>query len=226
MDLAVASGEGRGFRGGVALVGVLLVEEPDAARLSELDAFLMQPLVHPFRAPAVVLGDHGDRDEILAVQDHVVIAGLRRHLGDLLRLDGDRVLKLLPFLALRFELLQGRDGDVRVCQDVVDGVQAMPADGRQDLRGHPALEAFCRGQLASEDERIQAGLVDDDRILLTPDGVTNRYPIGFVLVIDMVDECFSRIGVAEDRGDVLADEPRLIADRSVRWCVRFRTPRL
>lgn len=50
----------------------------------------------------------------------------------------------------------------------------MPADGRQDLRGHPALGTSCRGQLASEDQGVQAHLRTDS---LTAAILSNGVPL-------------------------------------------------
>ncbi len=64
------------------------------------------------------------------------------------------------------------------------------------------LELLRRGQLAGEDEGVQAAFVDKHWILLPADGVTNRYPIGLVLCIHMVSDCFAAVAVAQRRGHV------------------------
>ncbi len=40
--------------------------------------------------------------------------------------------------------------------------------------------------LRGKDEGVKAGLVDDHRLLVSSDGVTNRYPIPLVLIVNVV----------------------------------------
>ena len=42
------------------------------------------------------------------------------------------------------------------------------------------------GELRRKDEGVKAGLVDDHRLLVSSDGVTNRYPIPLVLIVNVV----------------------------------------
>ena len=43
-------------------------------------------------------------------------------------------------------------------------------------------ERFCNTRCAGQRQRVQAGFVDDSRMLLSADGVTNRYPIPLTLI--------------------------------------------
>ena len=42
------------------------------------------------------------------------------------------------------------------------------------------------GELRRKDEGVKAGLVDDHRLLVSSDGVTHRYPIPLVLIVNVV----------------------------------------
>lgn len=86
------------------------------------------------------------------------------------------------------------------------------ADCRQHFRCHPALELLCCGQLAGENEGIEARFVDDYGILNSSDGVTNRYPIGLIFIINMISDCFTGIAVSQYLSHILTDEPRLAVD--------------
>ena len=44
-------------------------------------------------------------------------------------------------------------------------------------------ERFCNTRCAGQRQRVQAGFVDDSRMLLSADGVTNRYPIPLTLAV-------------------------------------------
>ena len=50
------------------------------------------------------------------------------------------------------------------------------------LGGDPVLEGPRLLQLRGEDERVEAALVDDDRLLLATDGVVNHDPIPVFLI--------------------------------------------
>ena len=64
--LPIGASAAVGLGAGVAIFGVLLVEEPNVALL-ELHTLLVEPAVHPDRRLAVVLGNGGSGNEVLAV---------------------------------------------------------------------------------------------------------------------------------------------------------------
>ena len=82
------------------------------------------------------------------------------------------------------------------------------ADLRQHLGGDPVLEGPRLLQLRGEDERVEAALVDDDRLLLATDGVVNHDPIP-VFLIHMAVQRIAGVAVAQRCGHVAAHEERL-----------------
>ena len=96
----------------------------------------------------------------------------------------------------------------------LDGlVYAIFADGGQNLACDPVLEGFGLRHLAAQDQAVQAGLVDDEYILLAAGGVTFRYTL--VLGVDVVGQRFARILVAECGCNVGANQPRLAVEFDV-----------
>ena len=82
------------------------------------------------------------------------------------------------------------------------------ADLRQHLGGDPVLEGPRLLQLRGEDERVEAALVDDDRLLLATDGVVNHDPIP-VFLIHMAVQRIAGVAVAQRCGHVAAHKERL-----------------
>ena len=62
-------------------------------------------------------------------------------------------------------------------------------------------ERFCNTRCAGQRQRVQAGFVDDSRMLLSADGVTNRYPIPLTLIfrVYMVIQSFAGVAVPQRR---------------------------
>jgi hypothetical protein len=55
----------------------------------------------------------------------------------------------------------------------------------------------CLGKLRRKDQRVHSALVDDHRLLVSSDGVTNRYPIPLVLIVNVVADCSLNIVVPQ-----------------------------
>ena len=82
----------------------------------------------------------------------------------------------------------------------------MLADCRQHFGRYPALERSGRRQLAGQDKAVQAGLVDDNHVLLAAGGCHFNHPL--VFVIDVLADRLCGIGITENVRYVLADKPR------------------
>ena len=96
-------------------------------------------------------------------------------------------------------------------------VAARLADGRNDLVSYPALEGFRAWQLRTEYEAVEARFIDEYRILLAAQRVFDGWgpvfgPHLFILVVNMVGDCISRLLIAKCHRNIFADEPRLTVD--------------
>ena len=85
------------------------------------------------------------------------------------------------------------------------------ADCRQHFRCHPALELLCCGQLAGEDEGIEARFVDDYHLLCSTKGALN-WGVLFVFIINMWHNGISWLCISQYLSHILTDEPGLPVD--------------
>ena len=87
-------------------------------------------------------------------------------------------------------------------------VAAGATDRREDLGGHPLLEALGGGLAAGENQAVEAGFVDDDEGLSAVACPTLDTIEGRLFVIIEAAGSVRRIADFEDTADVGEDEPR------------------
>lgn len=185
---------------GVTLLNKLGVEEP-APGLVKLHLLLAQNLVELLRRQAVVLGDLGGGDQRRRRQHHVVLGHLRCRLQQ--GLFGGEPLGPLG--------AQGGDCSLQeliIIEQLVDGVHAVTADGREDVVEHPRLELPGDGQLGGDDQPVQVAFADEPDLL----DATSRFK-GVVIhdSLAVTRQGIFRVGVAEGGRHVLAVEQDLPA---------------
>ena len=76
------------------------------------------------------------------------------------------------------------------------------------------LEPLRAFQLAAENQTVQAGFVDDGRMLFSTHGVAKRYPISLtlILLVNVLCKSVFRVDVPKCRRNVLSNKPRVVVN--------------
>ena len=135
---------------------------------------------HPLPAHAVLYAQRLQQ-AVEAHGPHAVVLRHLRHRQRVLRAQ-HRVRELRLGLERGVGLFELVHAGLQPVQPLGHLVAPRAADLRQHLGGDPVLEGPRLLQLRGEDERVEAALVDDDRLLLATDGVVNHDPIPVFLI--------------------------------------------
>lgn len=82
-------------------------------------------------------------------------------------------------------------------------------DARQHFRCYPAFKAFCRFKFAAEDERVEAGFVDDSHFLDSCRTPTLKRGECFILFINMSRNSIFSFRISQRRCYIFSYEPWL-----------------
>lgn len=95
-----------------------------------------------------------------------------------------------------------------IIEQLVDGVHAVAADGREDVVEHPRLELLGGGQIGGDNQPVQVALADEPDLL----DATSRLK-GVVIhdPLTVTHQGIFRVGVAEGGGDIPTAEQDLPA---------------
>ena len=85
----------------------------------------------------------------------------------------------------------------------------LPDSGDNVVR-NPTLELLCRGELAGEDEGIEAALIDDSHGLFSRGRRNLRHP--FIVTVNVFEQRISRVAIPQRSRHIPAYEPRLTVD--------------
>ena len=162
---------------------------------------------------AQLLGGIAETGHALNAHKGIVVAGLRsqpRVLGLRLFQCLPRGVRLCVFRTELADILRDQLGVlIHPAKKRIRHIRAVLADGGQHLGRHPALELFCTFQLAGEDERVKAGFVDDNNILLSAGG--HHFSDPFVLIVNVLGNSIIQrlpLAIAQRHRNVSAHEPR------------------
>ena len=104
MKLPISAWGAEGLGAGITFFRIFLIKQPDLT-LFILHTMFAEITVHAIGTPTIVLCNHGYGHQVFAVKNHIIITGLRLHLGNLLILNGNGADKFRILLFHKSQLL-------------------------------------------------------------------------------------------------------------------------